>query len=75
MLSPTVSPAIVDVHTHAVVVGTGRHCSRPALSFSASGPDAKFSIRKIVPIIRRVAVIAGRVTTIAGKVAVIAGAV
>jgi hypothetical protein len=74
MLSPTVSPANADVHIHAVV-GTGRHCSRPALSFSASGPDAKFSIRKIVPIIRRVAVIAGRVTTIAGKVAVIAGAV
>jgi hypothetical protein len=74
MLSPTVSPAIADVHTHTVV-GIDRHCSRPALSFSASGPDAKFSIRRIVPIIRRVAVIAGRVTTIAGKVAVIAGAV
>jgi hypothetical protein len=66
MFSPTVSPAIADVH---------RNCSRPALSFSASEPDAKFSIKKIVPIIRRVAVIAGRVTTIAGKIAVIAGAV
>lgn len=74
MLSPTVSPAIADAHIHTVV-GTGRNCSRPALSFSASGPDEKFSIKKVVPIIRRVAVIAGRVTTIAGKVAIIAGAV
>jgi hypothetical protein len=64
MHSPTVSPAIADVHTRTVI-GTGR---RPSLSFSASGPDAKFSIRKIVPIIRRVAVIAGKVAVIAGAI-------